>query len=211
MNWIKGRRPSPSMLLAGAALVVALAGTAIAGPLATNSLLSKREKKQTKKIARKQIKALAPGLSVASAQTANNSSALGGVSLADLNPAVEVQQPTCNPVADFGTDCLGPTLTTNRTADILVFATGTWHSDGAIDSNFRGLCRIERNDVTISATLELGSENDDTSGDNERVFSISELDEDRPPGAYHYAVSCDLEEGDFDVSDLRTYAVAVGT
>lgn len=37
---ITRNRPSPAMIVAGAALVAALAGTAIAGPLATNSALT---------------------------------------------------------------------------------------------------------------------------------------------------------------------------
>ncbi len=66
------RRPSPGITVAALALVVALAGTAIAGP----STLTKPVTKRTvKKIASKQIKKLAPGLSVARAGDAD---ALGG-------------------------------------------------------------------------------------------------------------------------------------
>jgi hypothetical protein len=72
------RRPSPAIIVAVLALVAALAGTAIAGPNASTSAVSK---KKVKKIATKQIKKLAPGLSVASATNADsaaNSNALGG-------------------------------------------------------------------------------------------------------------------------------------
>ncbi|MGZ5342898.1 MAG: hypothetical protein ACXWEK_07675 [Solirubrobacterales bacterium] len=54
------------------ALIVALAGTAIAGPLATTSVLNKKEKKQTRNIARNEIKAAAPNLSVRSATNATS-------------------------------------------------------------------------------------------------------------------------------------------
>ena len=47
-------RPSPGTVLGVLALVVAVAGTAIAGPLATTSVLSKGEKKQVRKIAKGQ-------------------------------------------------------------------------------------------------------------------------------------------------------------
>jgi hypothetical protein len=71
-------RPSPALVVAIAALCVGLVGTAIAGPIAQISL-NKQEKKQIRKIAAKlaqkiatrRINQLAPGLAVASAQTAN--------------------------------------------------------------------------------------------------------------------------------------------
>jgi hypothetical protein len=66
-------RPSSAILVAVMALVAALGGTALAGPGASSSALSK---KTVKKIATKQadarIAALAPGLSVARAQTAGS-------------------------------------------------------------------------------------------------------------------------------------------
>ena len=68
-------RPSPAMLVAVTALVAALVGTAVAG-VATQSKLDGKERKQVAKIARKQadkrIAKLAPGLSVAVANSANS-------------------------------------------------------------------------------------------------------------------------------------------
>ena len=61
---------SPSMVVAVAALVVALGGTAV-GSVATISALSKKEKKQTRNIAGQEIAKKAPGLAVASANSAN--------------------------------------------------------------------------------------------------------------------------------------------
>jgi hypothetical protein len=63
---IKGRVPSPAIVISIAALVFAVAGTALAG-VATVSVLSKKEKKQTRNIAGDEIKKAAPGLSVANA------------------------------------------------------------------------------------------------------------------------------------------------
>ena len=62
------RMQSPAILVAVAALVAALAGTAIAGPDATTSAITK---KKVKKITTKQINALAPGLSVSHADAAD--------------------------------------------------------------------------------------------------------------------------------------------
>jgi hypothetical protein len=81
------RMPSPAILVAMLALVAALAGTALAGPDATPSALTKSKvkkiaKKQINKlvpgIADAQITARAPGLSVARADTAGNAEALEG-------------------------------------------------------------------------------------------------------------------------------------
>jgi hypothetical protein len=55
MRKFKGRRPSPTMIVAGVALIVALAGTAMAAPTAIKSVLDKKEKKQVKKIVKKEV------------------------------------------------------------------------------------------------------------------------------------------------------------
>ena len=68
MHRITQARPSPAMVVAVVALVAALGGTALASPTASTSALSK---KKVKKIAKKQINKLAPGLSVANADTAD--------------------------------------------------------------------------------------------------------------------------------------------
>ena len=61
---------SPAMIVAVAALIVALGGTAV-GSVATISALSKKEKKQTRNIAGQEIDKKAPSLAVASANSAN--------------------------------------------------------------------------------------------------------------------------------------------
>jgi hypothetical protein len=60
------------MIVAATALIVALAGTAMAAPTAIKSILNKKEKKQVKNIANNRINALAPGLSVKHANTAGS-------------------------------------------------------------------------------------------------------------------------------------------
>ena len=116
MRVFKGRRPSPSMIIASTALIIALAGTAVAAPTAIKSVLDKGEKKQVKKIAKKEIRKAAPGLSVANAtnaQNATNADKLGGQPGSSYAPA-----------------------TTLRTA--LVAANGTVdaaHSDGVNQAN----------------------------------------------------------------------------
>ncbi len=71
---IKALRRSPAIGVAGVALVAALTGTALAGPDATTSAITKRK---VKRIAAKQINALAAGLSVNHANTAGTASPSG--------------------------------------------------------------------------------------------------------------------------------------
>jgi hypothetical protein len=90
-----GRKPSPALLVAIAALCVALVGTAVAGPIAEISL-NKAEKKQTRKIARKiaqrialriaraEINRRAGGLSVANANTANTANSANTANEAEI-------------------------------------------------------------------------------------------------------------------------------
>jgi hypothetical protein len=64
---LRGRRPSPAMIVAVLALSVSVAGTAVAA-----GVFSKQEKKVIKKLANKKITKRAGGLNVASADFANN-------------------------------------------------------------------------------------------------------------------------------------------
>ena len=68
MNRLKGRRPSPALLISMIALVLALGGTAIAAFEPTKSNVKKIAKKQ----ANKAIKKKASSLSVAKAENATN-------------------------------------------------------------------------------------------------------------------------------------------
>ena len=84
MREIFKQRPSSAMVVAVVALVAAVVGTAVAGPQVVKSVLNKKEKKQTRTIARNTVKRLAPGLSVASALTAANASNSAKVDGADV-------------------------------------------------------------------------------------------------------------------------------
>lgn len=87
-DFVRRHRPAPGTVLGLIALIVALAGTAIAGPSATTSVLDKKEKKQTRKIARAEIAKAAPNLSVRSAQTATNAQTAVNAGQVDGHDAV---------------------------------------------------------------------------------------------------------------------------
>jgi hypothetical protein len=76
MRLLGRKPPSPAIVVAGAAVVFALVGSAVAGTDSLTGKLDKTEKKQVKKISVKQantqIDARAPGLSVNRAETANS-------------------------------------------------------------------------------------------------------------------------------------------
>jgi hypothetical protein len=81
---MRKKRPSAPMVLSIIAVVFSLAGTGVAS-VATISALSKKEKKQTRGIADKEIKKLAPGLSVA------NADKLGGQPASSYAPATTLR------------------------------------------------------------------------------------------------------------------------
>jgi hypothetical protein len=87
MQRIRTSRPSPALIVAVLALVAVFAGSAIAGTGASTSALTKPK---VKKIARKQINKLAPGLSVANAQSATTA-ANGATGYGSFNPNGTVQ------------------------------------------------------------------------------------------------------------------------
>lgn len=75
-------RPSPALVVAIVALLVAVTGTAVAS-VATISALNHKDKKQVKKIADREIGKKAPGLSVATAANAGNASNLANKPASD--------------------------------------------------------------------------------------------------------------------------------
>lgn len=88
--------PSPAMVVAIVALIFAVTGTAVAG-VATISVLSKKEKTQTRNIAKNEINKAAPGLSVAkatNAQNATNAGQLGGQPASFYAPATALRTAT---------------------------------------------------------------------------------------------------------------------
>src|SRR5680860_1090998 len=97
MRRIKRAKPSPALLVAVVALVAALGGGAVASVAVTS--LNKEDKKQVKKIAKKQgkkqakkqIDRKAPGLSVASAKTADSATTAGDADTVDGKQANELE------------------------------------------------------------------------------------------------------------------------
>jgi hypothetical protein len=175
MSGIIRRRPSPSMLVAGAALIVALAGSAMAGPLATKSGLNKQEKKQVNKL----IKKAAPGLSVANASTVD------GANASDLRTSSAFSQNT-TVIPNLGSSFVtvaSTTITTQGSGRILAIGTATLR--GA-DQNELGSCRVQIDGIDGFVYV---AEPDDIGADNRigvtALFAVT-----RPAGTYTANLQC---------------------
>jgi hypothetical protein len=167
MSWIRGLRPSPSMIVAGVALIVALAGTAIADPFAGKSALTKGEKKQTKKIA----------TNIAASEAAKATAGLRTASAFNQDLTDIASLPTSD------TDVVTTTITTHSAGRIL--ATGSAELVGA-DSDEVGACSllIAGND---SADYEAAP--DDINANNEISIAVS-FAVTRPAGTYTAKMQC---------------------
>jgi hypothetical protein len=129
----QSRMASPAMLVAALALVAAFAATAIAGPDVLQRAITK---KKVKKIATKQINKLAPGLSVAHAETAGaagDAGSIDGLDSSQLQRAGLVDHAqrsatSTTPLTLFSWPQLGVAITTDGTADadaeVRIVATG---------------------------------------------------------------------------------------
>jgi hypothetical protein len=104
MNHVTRGRTSPALIVAILALVAAVAGTAVAGPGAVSSKITK---KKVTKIADKEINQLASGLNVNSAKTADSAKSAANVLAAEVaNGCGQVTGGTGGiTVAAAGTEC----------------------------------------------------------------------------------------------------------
>jgi hypothetical protein len=175
MKRLKGRRPSPAMTVAIAALIVALAGTAMAAPTAIKSILNKQEKKQVKNIAKNQINQAAPGLSVARANTAGraeaatraeaagradtaaNADALGGVELKNIVVAESVNPGgTCDPSSATLVNCATVNLTLPHEGR--VFLIGTAGQIAFNNAQTQGDCLFRVDGVNSGGSVHVGNQ-----------------------------------------------------
>lgn len=180
-------RPSPSMAIAAAALVVALIGSAIAGPLASKSGLTKREKKQTRSLAQGEIAKAAPSLSVAKAANATNA-----VNADTLDGLDSTQLRTSSTYSEVGGTAALPSgelsvvsaaITTHSQGRIL--AVGAVEVFGA-DSDESAGCRILLDD---EAGHFFSGDPDDIGTNSHTVISPT-FAVTRPAGTYTAGVSC---------------------
>ena len=131
------RRPSPAMVIAIVALIVALGGTALAGGFIT--------KKKAKKIAANQVNKLAPGLSVAHAGAADNATnatnATNANNLGNQAPSAYETAAASNvrsnvlAMTTLNQTVLSATITTPSAMTVTAFASIEMKADGGGNDN----------------------------------------------------------------------------
>jgi hypothetical protein len=161
MGFLKGRRPSPAMVVAGMALIIALAGTAMAAPTAIKSVLSKKEKSQVKNI----VNGLAPGLSVANA--ANASNAANAANANNANTLDGVDSTGFLQVKSRVREVNDTTEDTNYTNDINLIqlsnlAAGQWviQATTQIDNDTGSALTINCDLINTNGTVQLDSQSE---------------------------------------------------
>jgi hypothetical protein len=194
MGRVRGKKPSPAMIVSIAALVFAIAGTSVAS-VATISVLNKKEKKQTRRIARNEIDKAAPGLSVASAaNAANATNAQTAASAQNANIANTVPngsigaEKLASSIPAAGVTSSGPQTIANITGEALTFDTERYdtanmHSTGILADTARlvapvtGIYEISAailwEDNGVGARGLFLSKNDTTTLAQERVPAVS--------------------------------------
>jgi hypothetical protein len=217
------------MIVAATALIVALAGTAMAAPTAIKSILNKKEKKQAKNIAKNQISALAPTLSVKHANTAGsadtakradaatNADALGGVALKDV--AVARSDPTtggvCDPSSTTFVTCASVTLNAPHDGRVLLIGTaGQYSFDG---STSQGNCRMTVDGVAQGGSfVSVGNPAATTlSGASNRTYAngLATTFVTNPvgAGAHTFTLECNSVDSDVEFESAQISAALVGS
>lgn len=232
MGSLKLKKPSPAMAVAIAALCISLAGTAIAAPVLVS--LSKQEKKQVKKIARKvsnkNITARAGGLSVASAKTADtakaadtaktadtaksatsagNANTVGGVSAGALTIGRSNQALEC--FGDTGYTCASVTLPTPRAGRVLLVSQLPMHADADGSS---AECHLTLNGAEIPDTTTTPGILQDTDSDQNSETAnggVTVVTGVVPAGANTFTSVCSDTGGNPHFRHISLSAVLLGT
>ncbi len=206
MKRLRGSKPSPAMVVSIIALVLALAGSAAAG-IATISVLSKKEKKQTRNIAKDEIKKAAPGLSVANAQNAN---ALGGVGLNSVVTGASQSLGGCDPSSTTFVSCASVTLDLPRAGRVLGWADLQWHSDSAAPT--RAECQMRVDDASIGHGMLFGeSVTANTSALHERGVGGNFITTNLTAGPHTFSVNCNEPDSDIDIDQAAISVLLLGT
>lgn len=215
MRRLKGRRPSPAMTVAVAALIVALVGTAMAAPTAIKSVLNKSEKKQVKKISKNQINTLAPGLSVARANTAANADAVGGQALANIAVArSDTPGAQCDPNAVTFLVCATVNMTLPHEGRVLLIGTAGQIAFNA--GNASGNCLFQVDGVNSGGAVLVGNQaTPNVTGVAARGFpdgfSNTVVTAPVSAGAHSFALACNQSTADVEFQGPQITAALVGS
>jgi hypothetical protein len=209
------------MVVAILALIVALAGTAMAAPGAIKSVLNKQEKKQTKKIARNQVNKLAPGLSVRRAETAaradvaGNADALGGHSLSNIVVArSETPGAQCDPNSTTLIDCVTVNMTLPHEGRVVLIGTAGHVAFGGAQS--AGNCLFRVDGVNSGGSVTIGNNFAPVNtGVNARAFpdgfATTVVTGPVSAGAHTFGMACNETDADAEFQSPAITAALVGS
>ena len=222
MRRLKGRRPSPAMTVAVAALIVALVGTAMAAPTAIKSILNKKEKKQVKNISKNQVNNLAPGLSVkhattaGSADTAKQADALSPQALANIVIARSVSPggPACDPSSTTLVNCASLDMTLPHEGRVLLV--GTAGQVAFTNAQTAGDCLFRVDGVNSGGVVHVGNQyvptpTGATSTNVPNGFSNTVVTDPVSAGPHTFALACSESNGDVEFAGPQLSAVMVGS
>jgi hypothetical protein len=212
MGQIRISRPSPAILVAVLALIAAVAGTAVAGPVATKKAVTK---KKVKKIADAEINKLAPGLSVANAANATNATnatnaaALGGQSAADLQSVGRSNSSTgvCDPGSTTFITCGSVDLGLPSAGRVLVVGDIGWYVNGAPS---RGRCSFNVDGAGGAIAVEVGETTATTDITHESSRGLNGVTGVLSAGPHTANIACNQEEGDILYRGFHLSAVRLG-
>jgi hypothetical protein len=219
------------MIVAGVALIIALAGTAMAAPTAIKSILNKKEKKQVKNISKNQVNALAPGLSVKHAGTAGsadaakradtaaNADAVGGQPLANI--ATARSDPStggvCDPSSTTFVGCASVDVTLPHEGRVLLIGTGAQYAFNA--GVTQGSCRM-----TVDAGAQggsfitVGNQTDASAGVTgaanrgyARGFSTTMVTDPVSAGPHTFGLECNESDADVEFENAQISAAVLGS
>ena len=206
MTRIKRIAPPPVILVAVVALMAALAGSSVA-EVATTAKLSKGERKQVGKIAKKtantQIKKKAPGLSVASAENSGNADKLDGRDASELRTSSAAVERTANMALTSDVeDVLTTTITTTGTRVIALGVVEAAHGED--------ITRFLRCQIRIAGVdgIVYGSDVQVREGGNNGEITMSPMSAlEVGPGTHPVALRCAGTDLTVDEAALSAWAV----
>jgi len=219
------------MIVASVALLIALAGTAMAAPTAIKSILNKQEKKQTKNIAKNQIAKAAPGLSVKHANTAGSADtakradvatsadALSAQSLANI--AIARSDPTtggqCDPTSTTFATCASVDFTLPHDGRVLLVGTGGQYAFNA--GVTQGTCRLTTDGNSLGGSvISLGNQTDASPGVTgaanrgyARGFATTIVTDPVSAGPHTFAMQCNETDADVEFENPQISAALFGS
>jgi hypothetical protein len=209
------------MIVASTALIIALAGTAMAAPTAIKSILNKKEKKQVKSIAKNQVNTLAPGLSVkhantaGSADTAKQADALSPQALANIVVArSDTPGAQCDPSSTTPVVCATVNMTLPHEGRVLLI--GTAGQIAFNNAQTAGNCLFRVDGVNSGGSVQMGNQYAPTpTGAAGRTFpngfATTVVTDPVSAGQHSFALACNETNADVEFEAPQISAALVGS